>query len=108
MTLAHSDGAVNTMSRRANVNQIEGIDSRLIWPDEISRLCHYLDMSDEPRYPILAALYHQPGGNYPARCSCLGICPSGGLARYSHTSTDYGYRYHYTKRKDNRSTNKPR
>ena len=62
MTLAHSDGAVNTMSRRANVNQIEGIDSRLIWPDEISRLCHYLDMSDEPRYPILAALYHPPGG----------------------------------------------
>ena len=53
---------VNTMRRRAEVNQIEGVDSRLIWPDEIKSLCPYLDVSDHPRYPILAALYHPPGG----------------------------------------------
>ena len=62
LTLAHTDGGVNTMRRRAEVNQIEGVDSRLIFPDEIKSLCPYLDVSDHPRYPILAALYHPPGG----------------------------------------------
>lgn len=62
LTLAHTDSAIRTMRRRAEVNQIQGVDSRLIWPDEIARLCPYLDLSDRPRYPILAALYHPPGG----------------------------------------------
>ena len=62
LTLAHTDGAVRTMRRRAEVNQIEGVDSRLIWPDEIASLCPYLDVSAHPRYPILGALYHPPGG----------------------------------------------
>lgn len=62
LTLAHTDGAVRTMRRRAEVNQIQGVDSRLIWPEEIKRLCPLLDVSQHPRYPILAALYHPPGG----------------------------------------------
>ncbi len=62
LTLAHSDAAVRTMRLRAQVNQVEGVNSRLIWPDEIKRLCSWLDVSDQPRYPILAALYHPPGG----------------------------------------------
>lgn len=62
LTLAHSDAAVRTMRLRAQVNQVEGVNSRLIWPDEIQRLCPWLDVSDQPRYPILAALYHPPGG----------------------------------------------
>lgn len=62
LTLAHTDGAVRVMRRRAEVNQIQGVDSRLIWPDEIKELCPTLDLSDHPRYPILAALYHPPGG----------------------------------------------
>ncbi|MGQ0602167.1 MAG: FAD-dependent oxidoreductase [Anaerolineales bacterium] len=62
MTLAHSDSAVRTMRLRAQVNQVEGVNSRLIWPDEIKQLCPWLDVSDKPRYPILAALWHPPGG----------------------------------------------
>jgi sarcosine oxidase subunit beta len=62
LTLAHNDSAVRTMRWRAEVNQIQGVDSRLIWPDEIARLCPQLDLSDHPRYPIQAALYHPPGG----------------------------------------------
>jgi sarcosine oxidase, subunit beta len=61
LTLAHSEAAVRTSRRRAEVNQIEGVNSRLIWPDEIHRLCPELDVSDHPRFPILAALYHPPG-----------------------------------------------
>src|SRR5258707_1944903 len=62
LTLAHNDSSVRTMRWRAEVNQIQGVDSRLIWPDEIARLCPQLDLSDHPRYPVLAALYHPPGG----------------------------------------------
>ncbi|MEJ2599985.1 MAG: FAD-dependent oxidoreductase [Anaerolineales bacterium] len=62
LTLAHTDSAIRTMRWRAEVNQLQGVDSRLIWPDEIARLCPQLDLSDRPRYPILAALYHPPGG----------------------------------------------
>jgi sarcosine oxidase subunit beta len=62
LTLAHSDAAVRTMRWRAEVNQLQGVDSRLIFPDEIAKLCPMLDLSDHPRYPIQAALYHPPGG----------------------------------------------
>lgn len=62
LTLAHSDSAVRTMRWRAEVNKIQGVDSRLVWPDEIARICPQLDLSDRPRYPIQAALYHPPGG----------------------------------------------
>jgi sarcosine oxidase subunit beta len=50
------------MRRRAEVNRLQGVDSRVIYPDEIAQLCPSLDVSDHPRYPILAALYHPPGG----------------------------------------------
>ncbi|MCL4869269.1 MAG: FAD-dependent oxidoreductase [Anaerolineae bacterium] len=62
LTLAHTDSAVRTMRRRAEVNQLQGVDSHLIWPDEIKKLCPPIDVSEHPRYPILAALYHPPGG----------------------------------------------
>lgn len=62
LTLAHSDASVRTMRMRAEVNQVEGVNSRLIFPDEIKQLCPWLDVSDRPRYPILGALWHPPGG----------------------------------------------
>ena len=62
LTLAHTDGSVNTMRRRAEVNRLQGVKSSLIWPEEIARLCPQLDLSQNPRFPILAALYHPPGG----------------------------------------------
>jgi len=62
MTLAHSDRAVKGLRERAERNQILGVDSRMIWPDEIKRLAPALDVSDRPRYPIMGALWHPPGG----------------------------------------------
>lgn len=61
LTLAHTDAAVRTSRWRAEVNKHMGIDSSLIWRDEISKLCPQLNMSEDVRYPILAALYHPPG-----------------------------------------------
>jgi sarcosine oxidase subunit beta len=62
LTLAHTDSAMRTMRRRAEVNQIEGVNSSVIYPDEIAGLCPFLDVSERPRYPVLGALYHPPGG----------------------------------------------
>ena len=61
LTLAHTDAAVRTARWRAEVNKHLGVDSRLVWPDDIRRLCPKLNLSDEVRHPILAALYHPPG-----------------------------------------------
>ncbi|MBI2207531.1 MAG: FAD-dependent oxidoreductase [Candidatus Rokubacteria bacterium] len=62
LTLAHTDSAINGLRVRAEVNQLCGVQSRVIWRDEIQALVPALDCSDRPRYPVLAALYHAPGG----------------------------------------------
>jgi sarcosine oxidase subunit beta len=62
LTLAHSDRAMFVMANRAEVNQLEGIDSRLIGPDEIKALCPALRLADDAEYPVMGALYHPPGG----------------------------------------------
>ena len=62
LTLAHSDRAMTTMQERAEVNQLLGIESRVVLPDEISQLCPQLDLSQRPTWPIMGALYHAPGG----------------------------------------------
>ena len=62
LTLAHSDRAMITMTERAEVNQLLGIDSRVIYPDEIARLCPEMDLSEDVTWPVAGALYHPPGG----------------------------------------------
>ncbi len=62
LTLAHAERAVNVAHERAEVNRLLGVDSRVIYPDEIAKLCPHLDLSDRPPFPIMAALYHPPGG----------------------------------------------
>src|ERR687898_2026117 len=62
LTLAHNDSSLRTMRWRAEVNKIQGVDSRVIGPDEIKKLVPFIDTSENVRYPILGALYHPPGG----------------------------------------------
>ena len=82
LTLAHTDSAIAGLRVRAENNQVLGVDSRIIYPDEIRRLVPAMDMSDRPRLPILAALYHPPGGiirhdavvwGYARACDRLGV-----------------------------------
>jgi sarcosine oxidase, subunit beta len=82
LTLAHTDAAVRTGRWRAEVNKHLGVNSELIGPDEIARLCPQLNLSAHARYPILAALYHPPGAivrhdavawGYAAAAARLGI-----------------------------------
>jgi len=62
LTLAHTDRAMFVMANRAEVNRINGIDSRLIGPDEVQKLAPAMHVSDDATYPIMGALYHPPGG----------------------------------------------
>jgi sarcosine oxidase subunit beta len=62
MTLAHNDGSLRTMRWRAEVNKLQGIDSQVIDPAQIKELAPAVDVSDRPRYPVLGALWHPPGG----------------------------------------------
>ena len=82
LTLAHTDSAIAGLRVRAENNQVLGVDSRVIYRDEIRRLVPAMDMSDRPRLPILAALYHPPGGiirhdavvwGYARACDRLGV-----------------------------------
>jgi len=62
LTLAHSDRGIITANERAEVNQLLGIDSRVIYPDEIAKLCPEMDLSENVTWPVQAALFHPPGG----------------------------------------------
>jgi sarcosine oxidase subunit beta len=62
LTLAHSDRSLITMTERAEVNQLLGIDSRVVDQNELVRLCPELDLSQDVTWPIMGALYHPPGG----------------------------------------------
>lgn len=82
MTLAHNDSSVTGLRVRAENNQLLGVDSRMIGTDEIRKLAPSINLSEEARYPILAALYHPPGGiirhdavvwGYARACDRMGI-----------------------------------
>jgi sarcosine oxidase, subunit beta len=62
LTLAHSDRAHFVMQERAEVNRLLGIDSRVIYPDEIQKLAPAMVVDPSAEYPIRSALYHPPGG----------------------------------------------
>ena len=61
LTLAHTDAAMRTSRWRAEVNKHVGIDSELVYRDDLRKLCPELNLSDTVRLPILGALYHPPG-----------------------------------------------
>jgi sarcosine oxidase, subunit beta len=62
LTLAHTDRAMFVMTERAEVNGLAGIDSRVIGPEEISRLAPAMSLEPDAVYPVMGALYHPPGG----------------------------------------------
>ena len=62
LTLAHTDRAMFVMANRAEVNRLQGIDSRLIGPEEVQELCPPMQVTDDAVHPVLGALYHPPGG----------------------------------------------
>jgi len=62
LTIAHTDRGVTTLRERAETNQLLGVDSRIVSRAEIGEMVPGLDVSDLPHQPVLAGLYHPPGG----------------------------------------------
>jgi sarcosine oxidase subunit beta len=62
LDLGHTDSAVYGLRMRAEFNQVFGVDSRLVGPDEIKKLVPVLDLREGKPLPVMAALYHPPGG----------------------------------------------
>ncbi len=62
LTLAHTDRGVTTLRERAETNKLLGVNSRLVSPREVAAMVPGLDVSDTAHQPILAGLYHPPGG----------------------------------------------
>ena len=61
-TLGHSTAAVSGLVTRAENNKALGIDSYMLEPKEIKEMLPEIDISNHPRFPVLGALYHPPGG----------------------------------------------
>jgi sarcosine oxidase subunit beta len=82
LTLGHNDSSVTGLRVRAENNQLLGVNSRIIGPAEVGKLAPAINLNPESRYPILAGLYHPPGGiirhdavvwGYARACDRMGI-----------------------------------
>jgi sarcosine oxidase subunit beta len=62
LNLAHSLQDVRDGVRRAQANQLNGIDARWLEPDEIADVCPILNVSPDVRYPVLGATFQARGG----------------------------------------------
>jgi sarcosine oxidase, subunit beta len=62
LSISHTESGISGLRVRAEVNKLMGVDSHLIGAAEIKELVPSIDISPRQRYPILAALYHPPGG----------------------------------------------
>ena len=60
--LGHSVHEMRDIARRVNANRLNGIDGRLVGPDELARLVPILDVSARCRYPVLGASFQPRGG----------------------------------------------
>lgn len=61
LTLAHTESTLRTMRWRAEVNKHLGVQSEVILPQELARLCPWLDLDCGGHAPVVGALYHPPG-----------------------------------------------
>lgn len=85
LTLAHTDAAMRTARWRAEVNRHLGVDSEVVYPEDIAKLCPQLNLGVDVRYPILGALYHPPGA----------IARHDGVAwGYAKGAAEYGVEIH--------------
>jgi sarcosine oxidase subunit beta len=62
LTLAHNDGALRTLRWRAEANQVMGVDSTVLSPDECGELVPALNRSPDAHHPVLGGLWHPRAG----------------------------------------------
>lgn len=62
LDLGHTDSALFGLRLRTEFNQLLGVNSRMIEPQEIKKLVPSIDLREGKPLPITGALYHPPGG----------------------------------------------
>lgn len=81
MMLAQTEHEMRGYQRTAHANALQGIDTRMITPAEVKKLCPIMNI-DGPRYPVLGALWQARGGTarhdavawgYARACSDMGM-----------------------------------
>src|SRR5699024_8886375 len=60
--LGHNLQDMRDIHRRVNANRLNGIDGRVVYPDEIKRNVPIINTSPDARYPVLGASYQPRGG----------------------------------------------
>ncbi len=61
-TLGHSESSISGLVTRAENNKALNVNSYMLDPKEIKGMLPEIDITDHPRYPVMGALYHPPGG----------------------------------------------
>ncbi|HBM59259.1 MAG TPA: sarcosine oxidase subunit beta, partial [Citreicella sp.] len=61
MMLAQTEHELRGYQRTVHANRLQGVETEMIGPREIKRLCPIMNV-DGPRYPVLGALWQARGG----------------------------------------------
>ena len=59
--MAHTETGMRAERSRVQLNNACGVETLLVDPVEIKRLCPQIDLTGGGRYPVLGASYHVPG-----------------------------------------------
>ena len=62
LNLGHTLQDMRDIERRVSANRLNGIDGKLIGPEEIRKIVPILNLSKEARYPVLGASWQPRGG----------------------------------------------
>ena len=62
MNLGHTLQDMRDIYRRSNANQLNGIDSEVLTPEQIRKIVPLMNTSSDARYPVLGASFQPRGG----------------------------------------------
>jgi sarcosine oxidase subunit beta len=62
LNLSHSLQEVRDSVRRVEANRLNGVDAYWLTPDEITKVCPILNVSEDVRYPVLGATFQPRAG----------------------------------------------
>jgi sarcosine oxidase subunit beta len=62
LNLACSPGQLDGMAHRGNAMRLNGIDSELLMPEDIAKLCPGMDLSPRARFPVVGGLLQPRAG----------------------------------------------
>jgi len=80
--LAHDDNEMRQIKRRAQANQLNGLDSRWEDPEGVKQICPIINTDPNVRYPILGGSFQPRGGiarhdavawGFARACDSLGV-----------------------------------